>query len=163
MAGSLGRRDRPAPLAHRHRRADGNIAGELRGLHNLAFVLYNAGELDDAEQAFRSAMARAIKTGRPWAPYGFDGRAFAAIICYVRGRWDDAVELWKVGPDAPPLAEAILAGGALQVTAGRGEVEALADAQRLRDTWEQDISMAVHSAAALIGRASCRERVYGTV
>ena len=40
-------------------RADGNIVGELRGLHNLAFVLYNAGELDDAEQAFRAAMARA--------------------------------------------------------------------------------------------------------
>ncbi len=40
-------------------RADGNIVGELRGLHNLAFVLYNAGELDDAEDVFRTAMARA--------------------------------------------------------------------------------------------------------
>ena len=85
-------------------RADGNIAGELRGLHNLAFVLYNAGELDDAEQTFRAAMTRAEKTGRPWAPYGFDGRVFAAIICYVRGRWDEALELWDVGPDAPTLA-----------------------------------------------------------
>ncbi|GAA3524276.1 helix-turn-helix transcriptional regulator [Aeromicrobium panaciterrae] len=131
-------------------RADGNIAGELRGLHNLAFVLYNAGELDDAEQAFRAAMARAEKTGRPWAPYGFDGRAFAAIICYVRGRWDDAVELWSVGPDAPPLAEAILSAGALQVAAGRGEFAAIAHEQRLRDYWEQDVAMTVHSASSLI-------------
>lgn len=131
-------------------RADGNIVGELRGLHNLAFVLYNAGELDDAEQAFRAAMARAEKTGRVWAPYGFDGRAFAAIICYVRGRWDDALDLWDIGPDAPPLAEAILAGGALQVAAGRGEIAALADEDRLRAVWEQDIALTVHSAAALI-------------
>uniref|UniRef100_UPI002FCB7693 helix-turn-helix transcriptional regulator n=1 Tax=Aeromicrobium sp. TaxID=1871063 RepID=UPI002FCB7693 len=131
-------------------RADGNIVGELRGLHNLAFVLYNAGELDDAEQAFRAAMSRAVKTGRPWAPYGFDGRVFAAIICYVRGRWDDAVELWKAGPDAPMLAEAILAGGALQVAAGRGEVSAISNEQRLREYWEKDVAMTVHSAAALI-------------
>ncbi len=95
-------------------------------------------------------MERAIKTGRPWAPYGFDGRAFAAIICYVRGRWDDAVELWNVSPDAPMLAEAILAGGALQVAAGRGEVAAIANEQRLRDYWEKDVAMTVHSASALI-------------
>ncbi len=131
-------------------RADGNIAGELRGLHNLAFVLYNAGELDDAEEAFRTAMKRAEQTRRKWAPYGFDGRVFAAIICYVRGRWDDALALAKVGPDAPMLAEAILAGGALQVAAGRGEVAALAHEQRLRDYWEKDVAMTVHSASALI-------------
>lgn len=131
-------------------RADGNIAGELRGLHNLAFVLYNAGELDDAEQTFRAAMTRAEKTGRPWAPYGFDGRVFAAIICYVRGRWDEALELWDVGPDAPTLAAAILAGGAMQVAAGRGEVAAIADEQRLREVWDKDVATTVHSAASLI-------------
>ncbi len=131
-------------------RADGNIVGELRGMQNLAFVLYNAGELDDAEAVFRSAMARAEKTGRVWGPYGFDGRVFAAIICYVRGRWDDALELWSVGPDAPPLAEAILAGSALQVAAGRGEITALSHERRLRAVWEQDIAMTVHSGSALI-------------
>ncbi|MDX6276729.1 MAG: hypothetical protein QOJ72_857, partial [Nocardioidaceae bacterium] len=131
-------------------RSDGNVVGELRGLHNLAFVLYNAGELDDAEKAFRAAMERAMKTGRTWAPYGFDGRAFAAIICYVRGRWDDALELWDVGPDAPMLAASILAGGALQVAAGRGEVAALATEPSIRGAWEKDIALAVHSGAALI-------------
>ncbi len=131
-------------------RADGNIVGELRGLHNLAFVLYNAGELDDAEDVFRTAMARAETTGRVWGPYGFDGRVFAAIICYVRGRWDEALELWEVGPDAPPLAEAILAGSALQVAAGRGEISALRHEERLRAVWEQDVAMTVHSGSALI-------------
>jgi DNA-binding NarL/FixJ family response regulator len=131
-------------------RTDGNIVGELRGLHNLAFVLYNAGELDEAETAFRAAMERAIKTGRAWAPYGFDGRAFAAIIGYVRGRWDDALELWRVGPEVPMLAESILAGGALQVAAGRGETAALAKEPSIRRAWEKDISTAVHSGAALI-------------
>ena len=64
-----------------------------------------------------------MKTGRTWAPYGFDGRAFAAIICYVRGRWDDALELWDVGPDAPMLAARSWRAVALQVAAGRGEVD----------------------------------------
>jgi DNA-binding CsgD family transcriptional regulator len=131
-------------------RADGNVVGELRGLHNLAFVLSNAGELDDAETAFRGAMTRAEQTGRTWAPYGFDGRAFAAIICYVRGRWDDALALAKVGPDAPPLAAAILRAGALQVAAGRGEVASLADAEKLRPWWDNDIAATVHSGCALI-------------
>ncbi len=131
-------------------RASGNIAGELRGLHNLAFVLYNAGELDDAEVVFRSAMARAQQTGRVWGPYGFDGRVFAAIICYVRGRWDEALELWKVGAGAPPLAEAILAGSALQVAAGRGETAALRQQEHLQSIWEQDMVMTVHSGSALI-------------
>ncbi len=131
-------------------RADGNVVGELRGLHNLAFVLYNAGELDDSETAFRSAMERAAKTGRSWAPYGFDGRAFSAIICYVRGRWDDALKLWEVGPDSPPLASAILTGGSLLVAAGRGEIAALAKEAALRAVWDQDVALAVHSGAALI-------------
>jgi DNA-binding NarL/FixJ family response regulator len=131
-------------------RTDGNIVGELRGLQSLAFVLFNAGELDDAEAAFRTAMERAMKTGRTWAPYGFDGRAFAAIICYVRGRWDAALELWDVGPEAPMLAASILAGGSLQVSAGRGEVAALAKEPSIRRAWEKDIAMAVHSGAALI-------------
>jgi len=131
-------------------RADGNVVGELRGLHNLAFVLYNAGELDEAEAAFRLAMGRAQATGRAWAPYGFDGRAFAAIICYVRGRWDDAVALASVGPDAPPMAAAILMGGSLQVAAGRGEVERLADVEKFRSWWDNDIAMTVHSGCALI-------------
>ncbi|WP_159085916.1 helix-turn-helix transcriptional regulator [Aeromicrobium chenweiae] len=131
-------------------RRDGNVLGELRGLDNLAFVLFNAGELDDAEAAFRAAMERARATGRTWAPYGFEGRAFSAVICYIRGRWDDALALQTAPPEAPLLAEAILTGGRLMVAAGRGEVDALAEEPRLRAMWERDIAMAVHSSAALI-------------
>jgi DNA-binding NarL/FixJ family response regulator len=131
-------------------RTEHNVMGELRGLHNLAFILFNAGELDDAEQAFRAAMARAEATGRTWAPYGFDGRAYAALICYIRGRWDDALALQTVGPEAPLLAEAILAGGALLVAAGRGDEAALSDGPRLRTLWERDIALTVHSGSALI-------------
>ena len=131
-------------------RADGDVRSELRGLHNLAFVLLNAGELDDAEAAFRGAMARAEATGRAWAPYGFDGRAYAGIICYLRGRWDDALELQTAGRGAPMLAEVILAGGALLVAAGRGEDAALSEAPRVQAMWRRDIALAVHSGAALI-------------
>ncbi|QGG42709.1 AAA family ATPase [Aeromicrobium yanjiei] len=131
-------------------RKDGNVLGELRGLHNLAFVLLNAGDLDAAEAAFRAAMARAQATGRTWAPYGFDGKAFAGVICYIRGRWDEALALQDVGTGAPLLADAILTGEALMVAAGRGEVDALVEEPRLRGVWERDIALAVHSGAALI-------------
>jgi DNA-binding CsgD family transcriptional regulator len=142
-------RQRYGELIETSRRA-GDVVGELRGLHNLAFVLFNAGELDDAETAFRAAMSRAEATGRTWAPYGFDGRAFAAIICYLRGRWDEALELQTVEGTVPMLAEAILSGGALMVAAGRGEVAALVEEPRLRAMWDRDIALTIHSSAALI-------------
>ena len=131
-------------------RGDGNVLSELRGLHNLAFVLLNAGELDDAEVTFRAAMQRAGATGRTWAPFGFDGRAFGSVICYIRGRWDEALSLQTVGADAPKLAAAILAACALTVHAGRGDIEALEAEQRIRAMWERDIALCVHSGAALI-------------
>ena len=131
-------------------RADGDVRSELRGLHNLAFVLLNAGELDDAETAFRGAMARAEATGRAWAPYGFDGRAYAAIICYIRGRWDEALELQSAVRHAPMLAEVILSGEALLIAAGRGDETALGEAPRVQAMWGRDIALAVHSGAALI-------------
>ena len=82
-------------------RAAGDVHGELRGRQNLAFLYYNDGDLAEAERLFREGMARAEATGRAWAPYGFDGRFFAAVTAYVRGRWDDALALGDVDPTVP--------------------------------------------------------------
>ena len=67
-------------------------------------------------------MARAEETGRSWGPYGFDGRFFAAVTSYVRGRWDDTLALvLDVDPSVPTELSATLDAVGLLVTAARGE------------------------------------------
>ncbi|MET0930052.1 MAG: AAA family ATPase, partial [Aeromicrobium sp.] len=100
-------------------RAAGHVLGELRGLHQMAFVHVNAGELDEAESAFVEVMERAEQTGWSWGPYGFDGRFFGALLAYMRGRWDRTVELCEVGPGAPAMFDAYLQAVGLLVAAGR--------------------------------------------
>lgn len=147
-------------------RAEGHLLGELRGLHQLAFVHYADGELDEAEHLFRATFARAEATGWAWGPYGFDGRVFAAVIGHIRGRWDDVLELANADPGVPALGHATLRGIALLVAAGRGEAAFLDQAAGLQQMWDQDLSLAVHSAAGLIdlygdaGNTSAAEAVH---
>lgn len=131
--------------------ADGNVIGELRASHHLAFLHHDLGELDEAEAAFLAAMERAGAAGRSWAPYGFDGRLFASVIAYLRGRWDLVTELSKVGRlSPPPIAAATLEAVGLLVSAGRGESSALETAARIRPLWSQDFVLAVHAGTATI-------------
>ena len=131
-------------------RAAGDVLGELRGLHQLGFLSFNEGALDAADQAFRRGMARAEETGWAWGPYGFDGRFLAALVCYMRGRWDEVLELRDVGPDAPALADALLGAIALMVAAGRGEVDQLERTLGRRSLWRHEVSASIHSTSALI-------------
>ena len=131
-------------------RAEGHVLGELRGLHQLAFLHYADGELDESEQLFRELLDRAEATGWAWGPYGFDGRVFAAVIDHIRGRWDDVLALTAVSPDVPMLGQATVGAVALLVAAGRGDPTGLGRAPRLRAMWDQDTVLAVHSAAAMI-------------
>ena len=131
-------------------RAAGDVLGELRGLHQLGFLSFNEGALDAADEAFRRGMVRAEETGWAWGPYGFDGRFLAALVCYIRGRWDEVLELGDVGPDAPALADALLGAIALMVAAGRGEVDQLERSLGRRALWRHEASAAIHSTSALI-------------
>ncbi|MFI5426751.1 LuxR C-terminal-related transcriptional regulator [Aeromicrobium sp. UC242_57] len=131
-------------------RASGHVLGELRGLRQLAFVHYNAGELDEAEAVFAEGMRRADETGWSWGPYGFDGRFFGALVAYIRGRWDRVLELCAVSPMAPADARAGLAAVALPVAAARGEVGQIEQTLPMRSLWQHDEASAIHSGAALI-------------
>jgi DNA-binding CsgD family transcriptional regulator/tetratricopeptide (TPR) repeat protein len=137
-------------------RSAGDEHGELRGMQLLAFLHFNNGHLVDAERLFREGMARAEATGRAWAPYGFDGRFFAAVTCYLRGRWDEALELRKVDSTVPELVRATLDAVGLLIAAARGEAPPSDDLERLRSEWSRDMALAVHSGTAMIdihGRA----------
>lgn len=131
-------------------RASGHVLGELRGLHQMAFVLFNAGALDEAEQAFAEGKRRAEEAGWSWGPYGFDGRYFGALMAYLRGRWDEALDLCDVGPEAPPTLAAYLGSISLLVAAGRGDVPQIERTLPLRVWWRDEVASAVHSSAALI-------------
>lgn len=131
-------------------RAAGHVLGELRGLHQMAFVHLNAGELDEAEWAFGEARRRADETGWSFGPYGFDGRFFGALLAYMRGRWDEVLELCEGGPGTPAMFEAYLRAIALLVAAGRGEIEQVERTLSLRSMWRHEMASSIHSSASLI-------------
>ena len=132
-------------------RAAGDAPAELRSTHGLGSVLYELGLLEQAQAAYERAAARAVEMRRPWAPYGVDGRAMAAIVSGVRGDWETARRLTTTaGEDPPELARALLDGVGLAVAAGRGEASALDRLPGLRPWWQRDGMIAVVSAAAVL-------------
>jgi DNA-binding CsgD family transcriptional regulator/tetratricopeptide (TPR) repeat protein len=131
-------------------RVSGHVLGELRGLDQMAFVHFNAGELDAAAEAFDEGMRRAAQTGWSWGPYGFDGRFFGALIAYMRGRWDEALQLCDVREGAPPEFEAYLTAASLLVHAGRGDTGQIERTLPQRALWRHDQAAAIHGSSALI-------------
>jgi len=132
-------------------RAAGEIAAELRGLFNLGALNYELGRLPEALAAFRSATGRAAQNGRPWAPWGIDARVMAGVAAYVRGDWDEVLQITDVSGESPPaMAEATLAAVSMAVAAGRGDRRAIELLPRLRPWWEHDGLIAVLSGAAAI-------------
>ncbi|HEX6878464.1 MAG TPA: AAA family ATPase [Nocardioidaceae bacterium] len=133
-------------------RADGDLSGELRGLHHLGALHYELGRLDEAAEAYAEASQRAVEADRPWTPYGLDARVMAAVTAFDAGRWDDVLRICDVSGEAPPgLAEAALAAVALEVFAGRGETGALDSLARIRPWWQRDGLIAILSGAGAIG------------
>jgi DNA-binding CsgD family transcriptional regulator len=131
-------------------RVSGHVLGELRGLHQMAFIHFNAGELDEAEWAFAEGMRRAEETGWARGPYGFDGRFFGALVAYMRGRWDRVGELCTPEAGAPALLGAYLEAVGLLVSAARGEVEQIERTLALRSMWRHEEAASAHSSSALV-------------
>ncbi len=124
------------------------VTAELRGLFNLGILYYQQGRLPKALEVYRETWQRAVETGRPWAPYGFDARAMTAIVAQVSGDWQVAASIVDVSLESPPpLAEAELAAISLQVAAGRGDSSALEALPRLRPWWSATASSRSSAAA----------------
>jgi hypothetical protein len=132
-------------------RANGQVAEELRGLYTLGSLHFEAGDFTQAADHFATASRRAVETGRPWSPYGFDARLMGALTAYVQGRWDRALEIVDVtGQEPPGLSEAILGSAGLAVSAGRGDTSALALLDQLRPWWDRDGFLPISGAMAAI-------------
>ncbi len=129
--------------------ANQDTVGEMRGRYHLAYVRLETGDVDGAAEQFRLTAEAAVRAGRPWAPYGFDARFHWALTLYVRGDWDGALRVADVAGQTPPLhAESLLAGVALLVRAGRGEVDALGYLEPLRASWRGEGMTAVLAGSA---------------
>ena len=138
------------------------VTAELRGLFNLAGLHYEQGRLSPALEVYRETWQRAREAGRPWAPYGLDGRALTAVVAHVSGDWALASAAVDVSGESPPgLAEALLAAIGLEVAAGRGDSSALELLPRLRAWWEHDGLIAIISGGASIDLLGHRGDVAG--
>ena len=129
----------------------GESLAELRGLYNLASLHYGQGRLHQSIELFDQTAKRAAALGRQWAPYGLDAVVFGAIVTHVSGDWPLAARMVDATGQTPPeLAEALFAAIALEIAAGRGEVEALATMPWLRSRWPVDGLVAITSGGAAI-------------
>ncbi len=132
-------------------RATHDVTSELRGLHNLGGVFFEAGQVEQARAAYERAFRRAIQLGRPWAPYGLDARVLAGLTAYVAGDWDGALAILDGAGEAPPApAEAALASAAVTVVAGRGDGAAFETMAHVRPLWDIDGMFSIMSGGALI-------------
>ncbi len=130
---------------------DGDVVAELRGLHHLGGLHFEAANFDEALPAYELASRRAVELGRPWAPYGIDARMIAGLTAYITGDWDTALRIVDVTGQSPPgMAEAGLASVALAVAAGRGDRRALDRLPNVRDWWSRDGMVAIVSGGAAI-------------
>lgn len=148
-ADAAGTRERYHELAEAAQ-SRGDVHGELRAWHHVAFSHFNAGELERADHYFRVGMERGRATGRPWAPYGFDGRFFAALVAYLRGDWDEVGVLAADLQGATRLARACLQAVVMLVAAGRGTPVPTDVVASVRARWDLDLALAVHSGTALV-------------
>jgi DNA-binding CsgD family transcriptional regulator len=95
---------------------------------------------------------RAERFGRPWAPYAFEARHQLAWVCYVTGRFDEALALLAIAvPGAPALPFAALDAIRLSIRQARGEKVPL---RIHRSQWEIDGIVVAFSAATEIRAAT---------
>ncbi len=74
-------------------RERGDHLSEIRGHLRTGGVEMEYGDLTKAEEAFLTASRVATDIGRPWTMMGISGRTQAAIVAFMRGDWDRALQI----------------------------------------------------------------------
>ncbi|NPC96985.1 helix-turn-helix transcriptional regulator [Nocardioides sp. zg-DK7169] len=124
----------------------GVVAAELRGRFLLARSHEDWAELELAAEGFRSGIVLAGRAGLHWAPYGFEARWRLAWIEFLRGRWEEVLELTDCGEHAaPPIPGALLSSVRLLVEQARG-ADVTADLRALRPLWRREGALVIHAA-----------------
>lgn len=131
-------------------RVAGDTATEMRSLYLIGSTQYELGQIDQARQSFDAADRRAVAVGRHWAAYGFDAHWMLALAQYVSGEWDASLRTARTDETLPTAVEAVLSTVRLAVRAGRGDLSALDDAERLRSWWKLDSIIAIVSSGPYV-------------
>ena len=132
-------------------RSEGHTGAEMRGLFLLGGLHHERADYPEAQRVYALAESTARAAGRPWAPYGFDGRLMGALTGYERGLWDEALAMADYsGQSPPPLPEALLNAVKMLVASGRGDHAALVFFERFRPLWEREGLLALVAGAAAI-------------
>lgn len=132
-------------------RSQGHTGAEMRGLFLLGGLHHERAEYEEAQRIYALAESTALAAGRPWAPYGFDGRMMGALTAYQRGLWDDALAMADYSGQSPPqLPEAMLNAVKMLVAAGRGDRATLRFFEQSRPLWEREGLLALVGGAAAI-------------
>ena len=133
--------------------ASGELGSELRARYQLARSFQDGGELEAAEEWFRTGMACGVAAGTPYAPYALEARWQLGQLLLATGRWDEAVEVvTPADPVPPPIPRAMLTPVRLAIELARG-VDVAADARGLRMFWAREGAVAIHAAAVEIEAA----------
>ncbi len=141
-------------------RGDRDTAGEMRGQYLIGQLHWERTHLGDAQEAYHRAVEAARAAGRPWAPYGFDARLMEAIVAYVRGSWDETLQICDLSGQSPPSdPEALMVSVRMMVAAGRGDPEGLALLDQVRPAWPREGQTAINSATAAIDLLGDQGRV----
>ena len=115
----------------------GAVQAELRGRFLLGRSYEDRAEWDEAEGWYRSVINKGVAAGLPWAPYAFDARWQLAWLYWVRGRWDELLELTDLSGQAPPhVSRLLLDLLRLQVQFARGRRPE--ELPAMREAWALD-------------------------
>ena len=133
-------------------RSTGDVAAEVRALHQLAMVLARADKPADAARIMAEAVSRAVEQDFPTGPFALEARALSAYYSILIGEWSQADVLLQTAPSRiPELASALLRSARATLTHHRGDsTGALAEAVALRPLWPRDMFTAIHSATICV-------------
>jgi DNA-binding NarL/FixJ family response regulator/alkylhydroperoxidase/carboxymuconolactone decarboxylase family protein YurZ len=132
-------------------RERGDRLSEMRGYLRTGGLELEYGDLTRSQEAFLTASRIAVAMGRPWTIMGISGRTQAAIVAFMRGDWDQALDIVDYqDEDPPPTPRAMLESVVLLVAAGRGEVAALSRLPAVRERWHREGMVAVNAGGAAI-------------
>ena len=139
-------------------RARGDTLSEIRGHLRTGGVEYDYGSLDAAQQAFLRAADLARRIGRPWMTQGVSARTQAAMMAFMRGRWDEALQIVDHSEEDPPSTpRAMLDSVVIAVGAGRGDLSVLDRFPAVRERWHREGMIAMVAGAAAIDLVSWRD------
>ena len=132
--------------------ATGAVQAELRGRYLLGRSYEDRAEWDEAERWYRSVISKGGAAGLSWAPYVFDARWQLTWLCWLRGRWDEVLQLTDLRGQTPPrLSGLLLDLLRLQVEFARGQRPV--ELPAMREAWTLDGLIGIYACGLSIEEA----------